>query len=201
MKHFVFIGLITLAFLSCKNSTGELKYLGNFDIDVNGDTLFHKYYPFVFTDQEGELFTDDSIEGQVHVAFYFFTHCPNICPKVVSQVKRFRNAHPKVPILAYTCDPERDNVDRLKWYHTKHAPDDKNWHFLTGEEDDLNLHGVDSYMLANREDVMAPGGFLHSEKIVLVDRRGHIRGAFDGTNTSEVNSLIEATTKLLASNE
>ena len=38
----------------------------------------------------------------------------------------------------------------------------------------------------------APGGFLHSQWLVLVDKQGRIRGYFDGTSTSETNDLMDA---------
>ena len=36
------------------------------------------------------------------------------------------------------------------------------------------------------EDEVAPGGFLHTQYFVLVDKKGHIRGLFDGTVYSEM---------------
>ena len=114
-----------------------------------------------------------------------------MCPKMIVQMKRVRKAHPEVLILAHTCDPERDTPEQLKKYTEKHELDTQNWHFLTGTKNELYLHGADSYLLASKEDVMAEGGFLHSSSFVLVDKEGHLRGAYDGEKTQEVDQLIE----------
>jgi protein SCO1/2 len=42
------------------------------------------------------------------------------------------------------------------------------------------------------EDEVAPGGFLHSSNLFLIDKKGRIRGIFDGTSTSETNDLMDA---------
>jgi protein SCO1/2 len=46
------------------------------------------------------------------------------------------------------------------------------------------------YLVNALEDDGTPEGFLHSELIVLVDKKGRIRGYFDGTNPSEVKKMI-----------
>ena len=35
------------------------------------------------------------------------------------------------------------------------------------------------------------GAFLHTEKLVLVDRQGRLRGVYDGTQPFEIDHLIE----------
>ena len=50
--------------------------------------------------------------------------------------------------------------------------------------------GIDGYKLAVDEDPRAPGGFLHSELFVLVDKQKRIRGYYDGTDSAAVNKLM-----------
>ena len=54
----------------------------------------------------------------------------------------------------------------------------------------MYTQGSDGYFLAAKEDVLAPGGFLHSEKFVLVDKRRRIRGFYDGTNPASMKELV-----------
>ena len=58
------------------------------------------------------------------------------------------------------------------------------------------------------EDSVAPGGFLHSELFVLVDKEGRIRartddqgnsiGAYDGTSEHDMGLLIDDIKVLMA---
>ena len=58
------------------------------------------------------------------------------------------------------------------------------------------------------EDVLAPGGFLHSEYFVLIDKEGRIRsgidqnnnviGVYDGTNEIQMKDLINDIKVLMA---
>ena len=58
--------------------------------------------------------------------------------------------------------------------------------------------GTKGYMINAMEDEAADGGFLHSEHFVLVDREGHIRGLYVGTDTEEVDRLEQDIRKLIA---
>jgi protein SCO1/2 len=39
--------------------------------------------------------------------------------------------------------------------------------------------------------------FIHSEKIILLDKQRRIRGYYDGTSTAEINRLIDEVRVLL----
>ena len=54
----------------------------------------------------------------------------------------------------------------------------------------MYTQGSEGYLLAAKGDVLAPGGFLHSENFVLVDKRRHIRGFYDGTDPAKVKELV-----------
>ena len=81
-------------------------------------------------------------------------------------------------------------MERLKWYAEKNNIDTQNWNFLTGEKQDLYELGVNGYLVSSQEDALAPGGFLHSEKFILVDTQGRIRGMYDGTQKEQVDKMI-----------
>ena len=42
-----------------------------------------------------------------------------------------------------------------------------------------------------------PNDFIHSEKLVLVDKEGRLRGFYDGTSDEEIEQLKEDIKKLL----
>ena len=45
----------------------------------------------------------------------------------------------------------------------------------------------------------APGGFIHSERFILVDKDMHIRGMYDGTSAAEVATLVKDAERLIDS--
>ena len=74
------------------------------------------------------------------------------------------------------------------------------WLFLTGGEDDVRKFVRDRLKLAaepNTATDATPGSrVLHSPKLTLIDRRGHVVGYFDGTDPAAVGRLKVAAEKL-----
>ena len=64
------------------------------------------------------------------------------------------------------------------------------WHFLTGNKDSIYYLAQTSYFVTAMEAESEPDGFIHSGAFLLIDKRGRIRGKYDGTNESEVDQLL-----------
>ena len=97
-----------------------------------------------------------------------------------------------VEFLFITVDPERDSVEKLEAYTEQFEINTSNWSFLTGSKVRIYDLGVNGFSLAVDEDVSAPGGFLHSQFAVVVDKNRNIRAMYDGTDTDEVNKIADA---------
>lgn len=209
-KLFLFGGIIAffVVFLSVLASGDhvfqKLPILGPKEIILNDkgevDTLYHTVPDFTFTNHKGQRFSSDSVAGKILVVDFFFTRCGSICPKMTRQMKRldWLLEDPKfddVVLLSHTVDPHFDNAEILAQYRKKYEASDQ-WIFLTGDKEALYEQGVKGYYLTAQEDALEPGGFLHSEKFVLVDPKRRIRGFYDGTNVDEV-SMLEKEIKLL----
>lgn len=169
------------------------------------DTIYAQVPSFNFVDQFGRDFTDRDVKGKILVVDFFFTRCGTICPKMSVQMQQLQlklddSAFKDVLFLSHTVDPEHDTPEVLREYARKLQADSARWKFLTGDKADLYLQGSEGYLLAAREDVMAEGGFLHSEKFVLVDKDRHIRGYYDGTTMEGMNA-VAADIKMLLKEE
>ena len=140
------------------------------------------------------MVSNEAVEGKVYVADFFFTSCPTICPIMKKEMLRVYGKFHNVPdfkILSHTIDPAYDTVALLKDYAMRlGVEDDATWHFLTGDREKIFEIGQTSYLTTAMEDKNEPGGLLHSGAFVLVDREGHIRGVYDGTQETQVNRLI-----------
>ena len=93
-------------------------------------------------------------------------------------------------ILSHTVNPEYDTTDVLLDYAQKMGADLSNWDFVTGEAQKIYRQAA-TYQLTAIKDTSQPIPFVHSEFLVLVDKKNRIRGLYDGTDTTEVNNLIE----------
>lgn len=166
------------------------------------DTVYHTIDNFAFYDQDSNYVSRQTVEGKVYVADFFFTTCPTICPIMTTQMVRvfetYKN-HDDFMILSHTIDPAYDTVGLLNDYSRRLGvgPDD-NWRFLTGSETDVYQLGEGQYFATTQLDETAPGGFLHSGAFLLIDRKGRIRGHYDGTKPEEVDLLIGDIALLLA---
>lgn len=95
--------------------------------------------------------------------------------------------------LSITVNPEHDSVSVLRAYADKVHADTKSWDFVTGNKDSIYEIAFNGFFVSAQRDSIAPGGFLHSGMLILVDKNAHIRGYFDGTTHKEVKEqLIDA---------
>lgn len=153
------------------------------------DTLYHKIPYFEFINQDGATVSSDDLLGHIYVADFFFTTCPTICPKMTTNMTYIQNKFKDkkdLRFISMTVNPEHDNVEVLKDYSVKVHADTKTWSFLTGDKEDIYKIAFDGFFVSTMKDSIAPGGFLHSQMLILVDRNGHVRGYFDGTVYSEM---------------
>ncbi|OIQ25048.1 MAG: hypothetical protein BM555_06860 [Crocinitomix sp. MedPE-SWsnd] len=215
MKH-LFFASVLLIFGSCgetnTNTTEEITedsytpfpYLGQHEVDFGSDdTIYHTVPSFVFTNQDSVIITNDDVKGKVHLAHFFFTSCPAICPATVAQMQRLQEMTSDVEelvILTHTIDPARDTILKIRDYIEEREINTHNWHFLRAEREYTHTLAKEGYMINAMEDEEADGGFLHSEHFVLIDREGHVRGLYKGTDTEEVDQLAKDI-KILIENE
>ena len=192
-KYLAFIFLAVIIFVSCRHRQKKLPVLSKFEIKGQ-DTVYKKIPSFVFLTQDSLPFSSEKLYGKIHVADFFFTSCPGICPILTSQMKRLQEmtkAYKDLQFVSFTVDPHRDTPSRLKQYALSHRADLRNWVFLTGPMDSIYKVGIQGYYLGMQKDSTQPGGYMHSGRFVLVDKNGLIRGYYDGTNAEEVNRLAK----------
>ncbi len=151
--------------------------------------------PFAFTNQDGKTVTENDISGKVFVAEYFFTTCKNICPVMNGNMKtvydRFKNEKDFL-ILSHTSFPEIDSVNVLKKYADSLQVNTQKWIFLTGRKDSLYKQARYSYKIddPNNNVIDIKQDFIHSQFFSLVDKKGVVRGIYDGLKPSEVEKMM-----------
>lgn len=193
---FLWINVLMLlaasALVRCGGNESTLPILGAREV-VNGDTVFHTIAPFQFVDQDSRAVTNADFTGKIYVADFFFTSCRTICPIMKTQMLRVYEATadmPDVLLLSHTIDPEWDTVQLLHDFAARLGVESRRWHFVTGVKDSIYKIAQTSYYATAMEDRTEPDGFIHSGAFLLIDRKGRIRGKYDGTKEEEVNRLI-----------
>jgi protein SCO1/2 len=88
-------------------------------------------------------------------------------------------------------------VPALKAFAENIGVEGAQWRFVTAPLD-YTKEVAARYLLPAGADATAPGGFYHSDKLVLVDRKGRIRGFYSGVDKEAVNKLMEDAASLIA---
>ncbi len=154
--------------------------------------------PFTFTDQNGKEVTEETFEGKVYVAEYFFTTCKGICPKMNANMQivyeKYKNEK-GFAILSHTSMPETDSVPVMKDYEErilgKNPSFTAPWYFVTGLKDSLYKMARQSYLLDNEHNnyTNIEDEFIHTQFFALVDRQKRVRGVYDGLEADEIIRL------------
>ena len=170
----------------------------------------HQIPIFSFINQNSDTVSNVDYRGSIYVANFFFTTCPTICPIMTNKMKYVQDklsVYPNIKFLSHTVDPENDSPVKLLEYARSMQADLSNWNFVTGSKDEIYKIAA-SYFVNAVKDELAPGGFLHSENFILVDKQGRVRsgidingnpyGAYDGTSDKDIKTLIKDIRVLMA---
>lgn len=157
----------------------------------------HRAQPYALYNIDGKLTGQEKWNGKFVVAHYFFTHCPVVCPKMIRNLKRIQAATTDLPvqIVSFTVDPERDSVEHLARYAAK-MNITGNWDLLTGDKKELYRLARKSFLLVATDGDGGPDDFIHSDRLVLIDKEQRIRGFYDGTDADAADKLIEDVKRL-----
>ena len=166
---------------------------------------------FEVTDHTGKTITKQSMLGRVWVCDFFLTRCKGICPllgQTMSQVAGKVAADAAlegVLLISFSVDPEHDTVEELQKYRATFIG---SW---SRPEGDKRKRAIQRFWVharaAQREAFwkIVEGGFKlavsdapndpktpvsHSGKLVLVDKKGNIRGYYDGLTDADLPTLL-----------
>lgn len=198
----IFAILFILPFISgCSgDKISELPYYDTPDftpvwLSNNDANNIHRISDFSFTDQDGKQVTGSKLDGDIHVANFFFTTCPGICPSMTKNLIKIQNefaAADDIKLVSYSVMPWIDSVSNLKNYEKTFDIKNGMWYLLTGSTSEIYELARKSYFAEEKAGYNSDSTeFLHTEHVLLVDRKGHIRGIYNGTLALDAERLIE----------
>ncbi len=185
MKNTTFILSVFFLLLACDSGPEIIDDLSDKSFEVlnqNGETV---------------IFPDD-YQGKYVIAGFIYTNCPDICPLVTQNLIKIQKEFNKpddIQFLGITFDPKRDTPEVLKNYKGLFNLD-KNFDFLTADSTTIN-ELMDSVRVRSqvsftqiREDEKEVYFMNHSDKIMVLDKKGRVIFEYGGSMTP-VNYIVE----------
>jgi protein SCO1/2 len=153
--------------------------------------------PFELTDQNGRLFGSQQVMGKIWIADFIYTTCPGPCPMISSRMSETQKPlrDTGVVLVSFSVDPQHDTPEVLRGYAQRLNAQPGRWEFLTGDKGTIYRLSEEGFKLAATDGTRSEP--IHSTRIILVDRRGVIRGYYDGTDADAVMRLLADTSHLL----
>lgn len=154
---------------------------------------FRTVPPFTLSDVDGEPLIETMLDGQWSLAFFGYTHCPDVCPVTLSVMKSVvaeleASSVDPMQVVFFTVDPVRDTAERMKEYV---AFFDADFVGVTGEQNAIHELtrelGIVAAFTANETDANA---YLvdHTASMLLIDPQRRVRAKF--TAPHEVAPIV-----------
>lgn len=174
----VFITVVMMLFI---NKITTPRVLSPNELRANGTHVFEQpriVKDFALTDQHGKPFTLEQLQGKWSLLFFGFTHCPDVCPATLTQLKTVKQQL-KPEIAAQTqfvlvsVDPARDTVAQLEQYMPYFDPE---FVGLTGEFLEIKRFAMQLNMAFVKVTQGDTYTVDHSANIAIVNPYGHYHG-------------------------
>ncbi|WP_010231061.1 SCO family protein [Gillisia marina] len=154
----------------------------------------HRIGDFTLVNQNGDIITQKDYKNKIYVVDFIFTKCLSICPIMTNNMGILQKEFLKdedFKLLSIFVTPVADSVPVLKEYAVLNNVNPDKWNITTGDKKEIyNLAREEFFAVLDEGD----GGlqdFIHTSNFILIDKKGRIRGIYDGTNLSEINRLKE----------
>ena len=139
---------------------------------------------FSLVDTQGKTVSLKDLSGRPWVADLIFTSCSGICPRMTGEMQRLWSDTGDLDDLRFvsiTVDPERDTPEVLAAYAARAGADPARWLFLTGEREEIWRLAREGLLLPVAKGNVKLGDeeIIHSQRFVLVDGEGAVRGTYD----------------------
>ncbi len=182
IKNIFFI-IFSLILASCAKNA-EFKFNGS---DISNANLNSS---FELLSHTGEIKKITDFKGSVVAIFFGFTHCPDICPTSMQELKFIKESlgkqSDKLQVIFITLDPERDNQSLLNSYVPSF---DKSFIGLTGSQEDINRIASQYKIFHMKVGEGDSYTIDHYSGIYIIDKDGKIRVRHP--YGSKVESIIE----------
>jgi protein SCO1 len=159
--------------------------------------VFGSVPQFSLTTEDNRSFTDKELRGKISVIDFIFTECAGACPMMSGKMQEMQQhfaENPHIQFVSFSVDPETDTPSVLREYGQRFNSIHDKWTFLTGDKQQIYRLTKEGFHLGL--DIEGDNAIIHSQKFVLVDHNGVIRGYYDSEDDEAMNSLLRDATIL-----
>lgn len=168
---------ITLRYLSIPFAVGLLAACSRpfafKGTDISGSPLTMSV---TLTDQNGRRRTLSDFRGKVVAVFLGYTHCPDVCPATMGELKlamqQIGQTADQVQVLFVSVDPKRDTPQVLAHWVASFDP---RFLGLRGTPDELHTLANQLKVFYRPAQQPTSDEIMHNGNVFLFDRHGHIR--------------------------
>jgi protein SCO1 len=156
---------------------------------------------FSLTDQAGAPVSNETLAGAPYIIDFIFTRCAGQCPIMTARMKGVEkwlgeDGQDGVRLVSVTVDPDHDTTAVMAAFARKFEADTSRWSFLTGTRAAIYSLARDGFKLGVDDQpasgtVSAEEPIIHSNRFVLVDAKGAIRGYYTGLDPEDLDRLRE----------
>jgi protein SCO1/2 len=189
------VGTLVLALAAAGCQESEVGRSGSGPSD--GVPVLGTVPDFELIDEEGAPFGSADLRGMVWVADFIFTRCNAMCPMLTAQMAGVQRELAKeriedrIHLVSISVDPGHDTPAVLAEYAAKHDAEVGKWTFLTGDRDEIwNLSATGFKLAVGERPEGSDNPLFHSDKFVVVDADGHIRGYYSPLEGSGRKQLM-----------
>lgn len=171
--------------------------------DGRQDTVYHQVADLTLTNQFGQQVSlNKDYKKKILVIDFFFTTCTSTCPQLTRSMKLLQTSFRKDPkkeasldtivqFISITVDPTHDSFQALRTYADHYEVNHDTWTFLTGDKRAIYNYARNELGVTTGPGDGGAEDFIHSEKLVLVDRDRIVRGYYSGLYDTDVRHCAD----------
>jgi protein SCO1/2 len=143
---------------------------------------------FALRDQGGQLTGPSRMRGHWYVVAFLYTHCPDVCPVIASNLGVALRRVPDLRVLAVSVDPKNDTPASVKTFLRSHNLPSR-FLYVTGTHAQLAPVWASYHVAA----IAGPKPIVsHTAFELLVDPQGRERVLFDAqVQAADVSAAIK----------
>ena len=146
---------------------------------------------FSLTSETKKPLTQNDLLGKISIVDFIFTQCAGACPMMSSKMSEMQKtlmSDPHIQFVSFSVDPETDTPDVLRQYAQQYGAVTGKWILLTGDKQQIYRLTKEGFHLGL--DIEGDSAIIHSQKFVLVDHHGVIRGYYDSEDDESMKTLL-----------
>ena len=171
MKKILFLFSLIACLVACQKINEE-SFIGTDISSFQMDTSFK------LRDFNGHSRTLEDYKEKIVVVFFGFTHCPDICPTTMLDLKKtiglLKDKASAIQVIFITLDPSRDTEDVLKKFIPTFSA---SFVGLTGSESDIEKVTSQFKIFYQKVNDQSKSGYTidHSAGLYVIDKHGKIK--------------------------